>query len=124
MTKINYDVILMEAHKAAAEAVATVSIYMDEQKGACGFAWVVIPGNDPLARHCRKELKLNAKEPQELQRELNAPYGSKGYPTGWQFWNPGNHNGQRVDIKEAGAKAFAFTLAKYGIRADWSSRLD
>jgi hypothetical protein len=121
---MDYEAILNEAHAAAAEAIKTVSIYMDENKGACGFAWVMIGGNDPLARYCRKMIKFNSTEPEAVRRNLDRPYGSKGYPTGWQFWNPGNHNGQRVDIKEAGAKAFAMSLAKHGIRADWSSRLD
>lgn len=51
-------------------------------------------------------------------------YGDKGYPRGWQFWKPGNHNGQSVRIFEAGARGFRDELAKYGIRADVGSRLD
>ena len=118
----DYETILNEAHKAAETAVAIASIKYDEMGGACGFAWVVISGNEPLARHCRAEIK---KVPTSGGvRVWDRKFGDKGYPSGWQFWNPGNHGGQRVDIKEAGAKAFALKLAEYGIRADWASRLD
>ena len=118
----DYAIILDAAHKAAETAVAIASIKYDEMGGACGFVWVVISGNEPLARYCRKQLKalpINGTRTAERR-----PFGDKGYPSGWQFWNPGNHGGQRVDIKEAGAKAFALKLAEYGIRADWASRLD
>lgn len=112
---MDYEAILIEAHAEAAKAVAHAATVYDEMRGACGFAWVTISGNEPLARHCRKQSKNT------LMRQH---YGDKGYPKGWQFWNPGNHGGQRVDIKEAGAKAFVMVLAKYGIRADQGSRLD
>lgn len=120
---MDYEAILNEAHKAARVAVNVASIQYDEMAGACGFAWVTISGSEALARHCRKELKAfdaaGVTNPR-MRRHL----GDRGYPKGWQFWNPGDHGGQRVDIKEAGAKAFRDTLAKYGIRADAGSRLD
>lgn len=119
----DYEMILAEAHGAAIFAVRDASRKFDEMRGACGFAWVNISGNEPLARFCRKELKAYDKAgvTNPLMRHA---LGDKGYPSGWQFWNPGNHGGQRIDIKEAGAKAFRDVLAKYGIRADVGSRLD
>lgn len=110
--------ILVAAHAAAEQAVAEASAKFDEMRGACGFAWVTISGTEPLARHCRKQLKASG------DQRASRHFGDKGYPTGWQFWGPGNHNGQRIDIKEAGARAFRDVLAANGIRADVGSRLD
>jgi hypothetical protein len=120
---MDYEAILNEAHAAAAEAVKVAATRYDEMRGACGFAWVKISGNEPLARHCRKQLKAydTAGVTNPLMRRA---LGEKSYTSGWEFWNPGNHGGQRVDIKEAGAKAFRDVLGKYGIRADAGSRLD
>lgn len=127
-----YEKILAAAHSAAAAAVETASKQYNEMIGACGFAWVKIDGTEPLAHHCRKQIKkIQAKygdyQSPENSRAYNNEvrmYGDKGYPNGWQFWNPGNHNGQRIDIKEAGAKAFVEELARHGIRGDFGSRLD
>lgn len=119
---MDYEAILTEAHEAARKAVAEARDHYDEMAGACGFAWVKVDGTDGLARHCRKVLKQRKSEVNA--HRLTTTYGDKGYPTGWQFWNPGDHNGQRVDIKEAGARAFMHALARHGIRADVGSRLD
>lgn len=107
--------VLMEAHHAAAEAVKDA-----EDKWACGWAWVAIEGNSPLARHCRK-MQKNTGLNDFTARRL---YDSKGWPRGWQFWCPGNFRGQSVDAHEKGAVAFRDKLAEYGIRADVGSRLD
>lgn len=107
---MDFAAILTEAHAAAAEAQEGMVENMHALD--CGFAWVTIYGTDPLARYCRK------------QDEMRSIYGSKGYPRGWQFWCPGGARVQAVGIHEAGAKAFAMKLGEYGIRADWSSRLD
>ena len=104
---MDYLKILTEAHAAACAAVAG-----QPDNGACGFAWVTIDGNDGLARFCHKD------------RGVNRAFGSKGYPTGWQFWCPGNFRGQSVEAHERGAKAFRDKLAEYGIRATSNSRLD
>ena len=119
---IDYAEILDQAHAAARDAVAKATKEFDEMKGACGFAWVTIPGNDALARFCRRQLK--AFQTDQVRAQHAQRYGDKGYPVGWQFWNPGNHPGQRIDIKEAGARAFRDALATHGIRADVGSRLD
>lgn len=111
--KPDYDAILKEAHAAASAAQAG----MVENPYAldCGFAWVTVSGNDPLARYCRKVAKTST------DRRFT---GSKGYPSGWQWWCPGAFSGQAVGIHEVGAGAFRDTLGKYGIRADVHSRLD
>ena len=117
-TDAKFAAILVEAHNAARNAVAIAATQYDEMAGGCGFAWVNISGTEPLARYCRMRIK------QTPDRRAQLPFGDKGYPSGWQFWNPGNHGGQRVDIKEAGAKAFRDALGKHGISAVSGSRLD
>ena len=116
--------ILNEARDAAAKAVAEASKKFPEMAGACGFAWVKIDGKEPLAYYCRKMKKSEVAHDPRFRNEYARKYGDKGYPNGWQFWNPGDHQGQRIDIKEAGAKAFDEKLADYGIRGDFGSRLD
>jgi hypothetical protein len=114
-SNINYAAVLAEAHKAASEAVDG-----QPDQYACGFAWVVIYGNDPLARYCRAQLKLQPGDDWKTRRY----FGDRGYPRGWHFWQPGNFPGQSVDTHLKGATAFRAVLAKYGIRADVNSRLD
>lgn len=111
---MDYQQILFEAHEAA----DIVGAYLPDE-GACGFAWVVIPGNHPLARYCRSQLKTCGGRDAANQRH----YGSKGYPKGWRWWSPG-YDGQSIDAKERAAAAFRDVLAKYGIRAEVRSRLD
>ena len=83
----------------------------------CGFAWVVIGGNEPIARYCRR--KVN-----ERAGNFSGRYGSKGYPKGWQWWGPGAGHVQAIGHKVAGAQAFQAVLGRYNIRADVGSRLD
>lgn len=124
---MNYEQIITEAHAAATKAMADYKAKWRAQLSPdqlahvdrnfcgeppmCGFAWVKVSGNDPLARFCRKQ-------------GGNRKYGAKGYPIGWEFWGPGEYNGQSVDVKTAGAHAFRDVLASYGISADVGSRLD
>ncbi len=105
---MDFERILKEAREAAYYASKD-----QPDTGACGFAWVTIDGNHPLARYCRKQAATG-----------NRIYGSKGYPRGWQWWNPGNYRGQSVDAIERGAVAFRDKLGEYGIRVDCGSRLD
>lgn len=139
---MDYAAIFAEANAAAKEAAAIYAARrFPNDGGACGFAWVRIDGTDGLARWCRKQIKLaiaNADaiklEPIQIEngmtkeylarRNAEMQYGDKGYPRGWEFWNPGEYHGQNIDCKEAGAYAFRDVLAKYGIRADAGSRLD
>ncbi len=118
---MDYASILTAAHAAASAAQEGMVENMNALD--CGFAWVTVDGTDPLARFCRKERKRLMEIGGASTREAHQ-YGDKGYPTGWRFWCPGGAPVQAVGIHEAGAKAFALKLAEYGIRADWSSRLD
>lgn len=115
--------ILDEAHTAA--SAAQNGMVENPTAFDCGFAWVTIDGNSPLARFCRKRIKVAEKESGILGRN-NAQrlYGDKDYPKGWCFWKPGGSQAQSVHIHVTGANAFRDKLAEHGIRADVGSRLD
>jgi hypothetical protein len=40
------------------------------------------------------------------------------------LWTCGNYNGQSMDVKEAGAHAYAEVLSKYGFKAYMGARAD
>ena len=124
-----FEAILEEAHKAAEAAVAALG---PENPRAldCGFAWATIDGRDHLANYCRKQVK-DAKALRErggcgpgFVNERERYYGGKAYPTGWQWWKPGNFPGQAIGHHEAGARAFRDVLAKHGITVNVGSRYD
>ncbi len=119
LTRPDYAAILEEAHAAAREAVAAEG---PENMMAlnCGFAWVTISGNEPLARWCRAQIKRLANDTYATR----AYFGEKHWHKGWNWWNPGGFDGQQVTHKEAGARAFRDALANYGISATVGSRLD
>ena len=74
----------------------------------CGFAWVHIPdGRSPLVNAMKK-----------------LGVGSKHWARGWEVWNPGDHPGQSMEIKEAGARAYAEVLKRHGFDARAYSRAD
>lgn len=82
---------------------------------ACGFAWVTIhPKHKGNTRAGRAEIKI--------LKELGfrRDWTGKAY----EFWNPSQWGGQNVDVKEAGARAAADVLRKYGFTAYAGSRLD
>lgn len=125
---MDFELILSDAYKAATRAILVHSLHHKEQEFNCGFAWVTIDGTEPLARHCHKALVAGNKTGW-TDRDTKMFYGSKGYPTGWQFWCPGDwpethRHRQDMDFHRAGAEAFAKSLATYGIRATVGSRLD
>lgn len=105
---------------AAAYDAAKAAVVGAEDKGTCGFAWVVIPGTSPLARYCRAKIKALGGE----RKPGAGQYGSKNYPSGWQFWSPAGWQGQTIWVHEAGATAFAGVLAANGIDAQMHSRVD
>lgn len=75
----------------------------------CGFAWVnVKPATSRIAR------------------VLKERYGArKSYSSsGIQIWNPGGSMTQSMDVKEAGAAAFARVLQAEGYNAYADSRAD
>jgi hypothetical protein len=52
-----------------------------------------------------------------------------GFRKSWKskclnLWRVGTYNGQSMDVKEAGAHAYAEVLSKYGYRAYMGSRAD
>lgn len=74
----------------------------------CGFAWVDIPdGRSPFVSWCKK-----------------VGVGDKHWKKGWSIWNPAGNHTQSMDIKEAGAEAFAEVLNNYNINCHWASRAD
>lgn len=101
------DTIINEAFNAAQEAEADFR----KQHGEpwfCGFAWVNIkPGNCNIANALKKQ-----------------GHARKSYDGGVDVWNPGGSYSQSMDLKEAGAQAFAEVLRKYGFKAYARSRAD
>jgi hypothetical protein len=76
----------------------------------CGFAWVDIYG-----------VKGNTKMGKAMKAAgLRKDWTGKAF----QIWNPGNHGGQSMDVKEAGAYAAADVFKKYGFTAYAGSRAD
>ena len=76
----------------------------------CGFAWVDVF----VARTNSKEAKALA--------EIGF---KKSYrPKTMNLWSPGAYKGQSMDVLEAGARAYADVLSKYGFRAYMGSRAD
>lgn len=135
---------LMEAifNEAYLAAVNAVNSGDKEDVGACGFAWVnVHPANGPFVGWCKKKIKeigfkvdgagnfvaivqFPTRDAQWTAQSKARIYGGRGTYGGWQFWNPGQYNGQRIDVKERGSYAFAEVLRKYEINAFSASRLD
>ncbi|MEK9696704.1 MAG: hypothetical protein VW270_13165 [Candidatus Poseidoniales archaeon] len=109
LSQAQVDAILDAARRAAEREVTTLSNKEGGDYGACGFAWVNIHG-----------VKGNSK----LGRKLKAAGVTQDYTRAFTIWNPGGYGGQNVNIKEAGAEAYATVLESYGFRAYAGSRLD
>jgi len=101
---------------ARKEAVAAQDKILQHGEGAyCGFAWVTIhpehKGNTRLGKAERRVLE------------------SMGFKKDWtgksyQLWNPTGYGGQSMDVKEAGAIAYAKVLRFAGFNAHMGSRPD
>jgi hypothetical protein len=91
------------AHRAEADFRARHG-----EPGYCGFAWV----------------KVSEKASTKLGRALKTVGFRKSYSGGLDLWNPGGSFTQSMDIKEAGAEAYAQVLRKFGINACACSRAD
>ena len=107
---------IREATEAAYEAADNF-----EQKhfpnggwGACGFAWVNI------YEHNGTKLKGNTK----MGRLLKAAGIEQDWQRVFSIWNPSKYPTQNIDTLEAGARAAADVLKKYGFTAYAGSRLD
>ena len=111
----NISDVLAEARSAA--VVASYRKY-DEFGGdrlACGFAWV------DIYKYDGKKIRANSK----LGKALSANGIEKSsYKGCFDLWNPSGLMVQNIDIKEAGAQAYAKVLNKYGFTAYANSRLD
>jgi hypothetical protein len=94
---------LEAARKAEADFVARHG-----EMAYCGFAWV----------------KVNEKASTKLGRALKTVGFKKSYSGGLDFWNPGGSFTQSMDVKEAGASAYAEILKQHGIDAYMQSRAD
>jgi hypothetical protein len=109
-TNEQLDRILGEASAAAVKAGKQKFDDMGGDRFMCGFAWVDIYG-----------IRANSK----LGKQLTG-FGIK--KDSWKkchsVWDPAGLNVQNIDIKEAGAEAFARVLESYGFRAYMGSRLD
>lgn len=104
---MNYDNIYTEALNAAK---AAESAFMEKhgEPMYCGFAWVDISSaRIPFVGWCKKN-----------------NVGRKHWQKGWCIWNPAGNPTQSMDVKEAGADAFAEVLRKHGISAYAGSRAD
>jgi hypothetical protein len=81
----------------------------------CGFAWVTIyPEHKGNTRDGKAERKVL--EDMGFRKD----YTGKAY----EYWNPSKWGGQSMDVKEAGARAAADVLRKYGFTAYAGSRAD
>lgn len=76
----------------------------------CGFAWVNVFVD-----------RTNSKEAKEL---MSIGFKKDYRPKCLNLWAPGNYHGQSMDVLEAGARAYANVLKKYGFRAYMGSRAD
>ena len=81
----------------------------------CGFAWVTVY---PKHKGNTRDGKLERKLLEEMG--LRKDWTGKAY----ELWNPSKWGGQSMDVKEAGARAAARVLQKYGYTAYAGSRAD
>jgi hypothetical protein len=105
-----------EAQEAAYEAA---DAYFKQKLGgrdqyACGFAWV------DIFEYNGQRIKGNTK----MGRNMKAAGIRQSWTKTFQIWNPSGYGCQNVDTLEAGARAAADTLKKYGFKAYAGSRLD
>lgn len=101
--------IVEEAFTAARTAEADFRARHGEP-GYCGFAWVDVYVD-----------RTNSKQAKEL---IAAGFKKDYKPKCLSVWNPGGSSTQSMDIKEAGAHAFAEVLRKAGLNAYAGSRAD
>jgi len=111
----NIEAILAEAKEAAVAAANEMYEKIGGDRLACGFAWVDIYGYEG------KKIRANSK----LGKALAANGIEKSeYKKCFDLWNPCGLFVQSIDIKEAGAQAYAKVLKSYGFEAYMGSRLD
>ena len=101
--------IVQEAFTAAKTAEADYLARYGEPM-YCGFGWVEVYVD-----------RTNSKQAKEL---LAAGFKKDYKPKCLTVWNPGGSHTQSMDIKEAGATAFAEVLTRAGLKAYACSRPD
>ena len=109
--------ILAEAKQAARIAAQSFLDDWNEKTGGnqygepmyCGFASTKIYG-----------VKGNTK----LGKAFKAAGIEKDYSGAYSIWNPSEHRGQSMDVKEVGAQACAQVFMNYGFTAYMDSRAD
>ena len=109
--------ILAEAKQAARIAAQSFLDDWNEKTGGnqygepmyCGFASTKI-----------YDVKGNTK----LGKAFKAAGIEKDYGGAYSIWNPSEHRGQSMDVKEVGAQACAQVFKNYGFRAYMDSRAD
>jgi hypothetical protein len=104
-----------EMLEQAAEAAEAKLREIGGDRYACGFAWTTI----------YPEHKGNTRAG-KVERKILEEIGFRKDWTGkaYEFRNPSQWPGQNIDVKEAGARAAAEVLRKYGFTAYAGSRLD
>jgi hypothetical protein len=108
---IDFTALFAKARAAATLASGAYLAANGEHPFNCGFAWVSVrPARGKFVSWCKAQ--------------SGREYGRRHEGDGWVFWSPGNYNGQDMDVKRAGAEAFAAVLAEAGIKAVVCSRLD
>jgi hypothetical protein len=105
---MNFQSIYEEALTAAKIAELQYFTKHGEPMYGCGFAWVDFP---------------SARTPFVSWFKKNG-VGSKHWRKGWSIWNPAGNFTQSMDIKYAGAQAFAEVMNKHGIDCYAGSRPD
>ena len=103
------DAIILEAIQAAKFAEAEFRAKHGEP-AYCGFAWVEVYVH-----------RTNSKEAKEL---IKHGFRKDYKPKCLTVWNPGGSSTQSMDIKEAGANAYAEVLRKAGLNASACLRAD
>ena len=78
------------------------------EQAYCGFAWVTVnPGRNG-----------------KLRNALKAVGFKKSWERGWVLWNPAGNGTQSMDVKAAGAHAYAAVLRDHDIQAYTGTRAD
>ena len=108
-------VMIKEAALQHARDAGVAHIEQYGEQAYCGFAWVTIhpehKGNTRLGK---------------LERRVIESMGFRKDWTGkaYQLWNCTGYGGQSMDVKEAGAQAYADVLRTAGFKAYMGSRAD
>lgn len=108
--KFKIQLIIEKAFTAARLATDDYLKKYPDQWFPCGFAWVRLDGRSPLIK--------------VLKENFSNKSGHKGYPKGWEIWNPSDSGTQCMDAKMAGAEAFAKVLNEAGYDCYADCRMD